>query len=115
MGAMMQTLTDIRRKARIHHRCMLCRRLIEPGEMYRYQVNVYAGIYSWKNCEHCNQFVSLLWSFDPWALDRDEGFSWDAIQEWEPETIEQLRLKVYWKNGWRRRDGTLRELPDRKQ
>ncbi|SHT54668.1 Uncharacterised protein [Mycobacteroides abscessus subsp. abscessus] len=50
----MQTLSDLKRKARIVHRCELCNRIIHPGETYRYQVNIFDGIYTWKCCAHCD-------------------------------------------------------------
>lgn len=104
----MQTLNDIRRKARKHHRCMLCHRLIDPGEMYRYQVIVGDwGIYAWKNCEHCDLIASLVDQAFGWL---DEGIHDGIVSEWEPETIPHLRLKVYWQQGWRKPDGTLRDL-----
>ena len=107
----METLTSVLRKARVSHVCELCGRLIEAGETYRYQVNVFDCIYTWKCCVHCDELMKILWHCDPWSFDRDEGFSRDAVGEWEPETIGQLRLKVYWNLKWRKRDGTLREVP----
>lgn len=107
----MQILTDLKRKARTAHRCQLCWRVIHSGETYRYQVNVYDGIYTWKNCAHCDALMEILRVVDPWLFE-DNGITRDGVGAWwEPESIAHMRLKVYWRNEWRRPDGTLRDIP----
>lgn len=106
----MQTLSDLKRKARTAHRCQLCLRVIYPGETYTYQTIVGDdGIYVWKNCAHCEQLMLFLWVVDPWLF--DEGITWHDVSGWQPDSIAQMRWKVYWQNEWRRPDGTLREVP----
>lgn len=43
--------------ARKRHRCTLCHRTIQPGEMYWRQVAFDAGAHTFKTCEHCERTV----------------------------------------------------------
>jgi hypothetical protein len=97
------------RKARKSHHCLMCGRIIDPGERYLHQRNVDCGdIWTWRNCAHCDVLMALLHAINPY---RDHGVVSDDVWEWEPETVAQMRLKMYWKMGWRRRDGSLRDVP----
>lgn len=99
------------RRARKSHTCLLCGRTIGPGEIYRHQRNVDCGdIWTWRNCAHCD--VLLDWLYTTTRLyDWDEGATPDSIGEWEPETIAEARLKIYWRHQWRTRSGELRPVP----
>lgn len=95
--------------ARRQHRCHMCHRTIEPGEGYRRQRNAdYGDIWTWKNCAHCDVLMSILSDI---GYDHDYGITSDDVGEFEPRNIAEARLKVYWLHRWRRRDGTLREIP----
>lgn len=105
---MSTTLSDKHHKARIAHYCDLCSRRIEPGETYR-RVRVVDAGEAWTSwgCEHCEALSVLL---GPW-LDQGEGISEDDIGEFEPSTIAEARLWIYWKRQWRTRNGDLRPVP----
>jgi hypothetical protein len=90
----------------------MCGRRIDPGEIYNHQRNVDSGsIRVWKQCAHCEAAVHILdlWG---WAGRPDEGIGPELMADFEPETIAQARIWLGWKRQWRRRDGTLREVPD---
>ena len=104
----MQTLSQSKPKARKAHLCEWCDRIIGPGEVYFRAALLDDGgdLYSWANCRHCSAFVHLC------DIDYDgEGVCTDDIIEWEPRDIEALRWKVWWRKGWRRKDGTLYPVP----
>lgn len=105
------TLTDEKRRARIQHSCRMCMRTIDPGEIYRHVSYVYDGrITMWKECAHC---TSAVRSLDLWAMaDGDEGIGPSDFEAFEPETIAQARVLIGWRGQWRRKDGSLREVPD---
>jgi hypothetical protein len=108
---MVDTLNRAIRKARKAHECSMCGRTIEPGESYDWSSNVYDGdFYVWKQCAHCDAMVRIL-NLHYWAAFPDEGLGPDDVGEFEPETIAQARIFIGWKTGWRRKDGTLREVP----
>lgn len=105
----MNTIVHEWRKARKSHDCMMCRRSIEPGEKYLHQRNVdYGDIWTWHSCAHCEAMVDLL---DLHSLAYDEGVTQDTVAECDPRTLFEARLLVYWRTQWRRKDGTLREIP----
>lgn len=107
---MMETIASERRTARKPHHCELCGRQIEPGERYLHQRNKESGdIWTWRNCAHCDVLLEILSRI---GTDSDWGVTAVDVGEWEPETIAQMRLKVYWKLRWRRRDGSLYPVPD---
>lgn len=93
----------------------MCGRTIEPGESYKRDRVVDCGdAWTWRECAHCESMVSLLWvSYFSDVCWRGEGYSADDMGEFEPSSIAEARLKVYWKRGWRRRDGSLRPVPER--
>ncbi len=108
----MQTLADTHRKARKQHVCQMCRRWIEPGEIYKHQVNADGGsAWTWKECAHCEAAVRILNLWDKWMDAPLEGFSYYEMQAYEPESIAEARMIVGWRTKWRRKDGTLREVP----
>lgn len=110
----MRVISDERPVSRKHHKCMMCFRQIGPGERYHRQRVVDSDdAWTWKNCAHCDVFTAIIWDalseyYDAW----DEGISWSTAREFEPSNLHEARLKVYWIHGWRRRDGSLRPIPD---
>lgn len=110
---MIETLNRAARKARKQHHCSMCGRVIDPGETYDCSTNIYDGnLYTWKQCRHCDAMVQILKLHD-WAGYPDEGIGPDDVGEFEPETIAQARIIIGWRGKWRRKDGTLREVPAR--
>ena len=98
----MQTLSDTTPNARKAHKCGMCHRTIDPGETYTRQANLGdSGFYSWKNCQQCDVFLNLIRDYD------GEGVGFETVEEWDPGTMHELRLKALWAKGWRRADGTL--------
>jgi hypothetical protein len=108
---MTKTIADEQRKARKLHRCHMCFRHIEPGETYRHQRNVDGGTaWTWKCCAHCDAAIHILDLWQGWHCG-DEGLTHVDFEEFEPQTVAQARIKVGWRRRWRRKDGTLREVP----
>lgn len=97
--------------ARKRHYCGLCRRVIEPGEQYEAQHNVYDGsAYTHKTCAHCRAYASVIWA-DPDGWINDSGLDWVVAMDYEPRTLWGLRLKVGYLRQWRRPDGSLWPVP----
>jgi hypothetical protein len=108
---MVLTLDSGKRKARKPHKCSMCYRVIDPGEVYEWQSNIHDNhLYTWKECAHCQAMQSII-DFAYWAGYPDEGIGPFDVGEYEPETIAEARLIVGWRTKWRRKDGTLREVP----
>jgi hypothetical protein len=103
----MQTLSESKPKARTAHKCMMCHRVIDPGETYTKQFNLGESdnVYTWKNCPQCDVFLSLIEDWD------GDGISDFTVMEWEPDSVWELRLKALWRKKWRRADGTLYLVP----
>jgi len=104
----MQTLSQSEPKARKTHQCQMCHRIIDIGETYTRQANLGDdGFYSWINCQQCDVFLNLD------IADRWDGYGvgYEAVQEWEPGNMRELRLKALWHLRWRRKDGTLHPVP----
>jgi len=104
----MQTLSDSTPKARKAHKCQMCYRTIAPGEAYTRQANIGDdGFYDWINCQQCDVFLSLDVS-DYWD---GYGVGFETVQDWEPDSVWELRLKALWRKKWRRKDGSLYPVP----
>lgn len=85
--------------ARVHHVCESCGRTINPGEPYRRDRGLCEGEpYTWKECQHCIAFVSLY--FGEFGYE-GEGWTADAVEEWEPSTDLAREHKRRWSIGWR--------------
>lgn len=94
-------------RARKQHTCTLCRRAIQPGEVYMRGASFDGGANTWKECAHCEQFFTFLN-----ALWGEGEYSEDSATEWYPENIGELRVKVQWTKRWTRADGTIYPIPE---
>lgn len=70
-----------KRRARKRYRCQLCAAVIEPGDFYCYQANVFDDhAYTWRECQWCDRdgvIGHVLNLFDP-----DEGVCYEDADEW---------------------------------
>ena len=99
--------THARPTARKTHRCMLCARIIRPGEQYLRGAGMDGShAWTWKECAHCDAIRDVAR-----AAVYDDEYDDDLIGEWDPETLAHLRLKAMWKRQWTKRDGTLWPVP----
>lgn len=107
----MAHFTDTHPRARKEHQCDDCGRTIRPGEKYRRGAGMDgATAWTWKECTHCEVLVEWFYRIDEV---RDEGHTPETFADWEPTTINELRLKVGWRRKWTRRDGSLMDVPVR--
>lgn len=97
--------------ARTSHRCNLCNRVIHPGETYLRQRCIDGDPYVFKGCGHCLAAQAILDRIEPGWRDPYEGSGIDDFDEWYPSTVAGARIKVMWRRGWRRRDGSLYPVP----
>lgn len=106
----MAHFTDTHPRARKEHQCGGCGRTIRPGEKYRRGAGMDGSTaWTWKECTHCEVLVE--WFCRIGILDGEYGP--DDFADWEPTTINELRLKVGWRRKWTRRDGSLMDVPVR--
>ena len=100
------------RTARKEHSCSTCRRRIDPGESYATSFQVHDGdAYRWKWCQHC-EAVWIIWRPE----DFDGMISESGYDDWAGDHAEdgyELRNMVYYRQQWRRKDGTLYPAPER--
>lgn len=94
--------------ARKEHVCLLCRRVIRPGEKYRRGVGLDGTAFTFKECLHCRAVMDLA---DPTGGDCEYDDS--VLGEWEPYGITEMRWKVQWARSWERRDGQLYPVPSK--
>lgn len=105
----MQTLRTETPKARKRHQCDYCGGMIEKGEVYDSQTNVYDYLYTWKSHKECSEIANKLKMHD----ECDEGVTGDdfseiinevygELTEWKkssPEFLERLKFVInYYKN-----------------
>lgn len=100
--------THTRPKARASHRCDMCRRIIDPGETYLRGVGIDGTAWTWKECAHCDALRDVAR-----AQCSETEYDEETIADWEPETWQQMRVKVQWRRQWRRFDGSLYPIPER--
>lgn len=93
----MSLTTWTKPKARTKHCCEMCARVIQPGEDYSRGRGVYDGRW-WTSavCFHCDQLAQYVIR----ACSLDDGCFADDIHEWEPESVEHLRIKAQWLRSW---------------
>lgn len=97
-------------RANKRHGCELCGRVIAVGERYRSSFQVdYGDSWTWRSCEHCEVYASLIFETDQW--DEDYGLTSDAADEFEPRTWAEVRIKAMYHRRWRRLDGSLMPVP----
>lgn len=90
--------------ARKAHKCCTCYRTIDSGETYSRQFCVFDGrAYAWKQCVHCEKLLPYI--------DYDYTYSDEDYVEWEPRTVEELRVRVHFNKRWRNNAGELYPIP----
>lgn len=94
-------------KGRKQHICVICTRKIRRGEKHvRGGAFGEGTAWTWRECLHCDavlEYVRTLWD--------DDEYNSDTIGEWEPQTIDQWRVKAMWHMKWQRLDGGLHPIP----
>lgn len=93
----MSLTTWTKPRARTMHYCEMCARVIQPGETYIRGRGVDDGRW-WSSavCKHCDQLAQYVIR----VFDLDDGCFAEDIHEWEPESVEHLRVKAQWLRGW---------------
>jgi len=105
----MSTVVRSHPRARKVHYCEMCRRSISPGERHSSSRNLGGGTaFTWKECAHCAAllaYVLPLWG--------DDQYGPDSLLDWEPKTVDHLRLQALAvRRQWRHRDGLLYPVPE---
>lgn len=78
----MENLSNQKPKARKEHICDYCNGLINVGEVYDNQTNVYEGkIYSWKSHLSCQELASDLNWFDDFSEGLTESDFSDLVNQ----------------------------------
>ena len=93
-------------RARKKHKCSMCYRIIQRGETYMRGVTFDGTAWTWKECAHCEALFTVM--VNTWG---ESEYSADDADEWEPQTLGELRVKVQWKKAWTRADGSLFPVP----
>lgn len=93
-------------KANKEHRCADCGRTIRKGEIYRRGSGMDGTAWTWRECEHC----TILATYLGYLYDLEEYGAEDFF-EWDPESVEQWRIKVQFRKKWTKTDGTLYPAP----
>ena len=96
----MSTHVDSHPTARKRHRCLLCYRTIQPGEVYWRQVAFDEGACTHKMCEHCERTV-VMYSR---SVGEDE-WTEENVLDWLRD--DQPALYATMRAGWRFPDGEL--------
>ena len=84
-------------KARKHHKCDYCNKIITIGEKYISSTYAYDGsIYDWKECDRCKPFVQEAFSnkYYNW----EEGMSGEDFREYMLEEHKDI-AKQWWIKG----------------
>lgn len=94
-------------RARKQHRCDMCRRTIEVGEIYRRQGYIWDGRADSNHlCSQCEAFAKALHSV---GFENDEG-GWPWIGDLEQGEVAYCGYGIElgrFRGGWRNDDGTL--------
>lgn len=95
-------------KARKSHRCHMCYRQIEPGEVYRRSAGMDgSSAWTWIECAHCEAFVRVAYRRS-WS---DDGYDETLLIDFEPHTVAEARVRAQHRRKWRRLDGSLYPVP----
>ena len=93
--------------ARKAHRCMMCWRLIEPGETYRRGAGMDgATAWTWIECAHCAEFVRVAY-----RRYGDAGYDETLLIDFQPDNMAEARVRAQHRRKWRRLDGSLYPVP----
>ncbi len=95
-------------RARKQHRCEMCGRTIQPGEVYRRGFGADGNAWTWKECAHCEQLVRVAFPRS-W---NDESYGDDLFNDFEPQSIAEARVRAQHRRRWQRLDGTLYPIPN---
>jgi hypothetical protein len=97
-------------RAAKRHKCYMCYRIIEPGEVYLKGSAFGEGTaWTWYECLHC-EAVRKLYDI------HDGGeYNEDMYQEWTEDTrsVTELRAAAGFKMKWRTKLGTLLPIPQK--
>lgn len=109
---MVQTLHHDSPVARKQHLCSSCSRIIESGEQYDRQDNVFDGQrYAYKCCAQCQAATSWIYRHIDGPSYWDDGFDLrDVLSDLYLESGTEFRLWHYMRRGWRRLNGELVDL-----
>ena len=84
-----ETIAYATRRARKVHRCGMCTKRIEIGELHRVSTNVYDGrVYDWRECLTCDRDGICMLVHDWTGGYHDEGVSAENAVEWAEEAVE---------------------------
>ena len=94
-------------KARTPHRCAMCRRAIEPGEVYRRSAGMDgSSAWTWIECAHCEAFVRFafgrFWDYE---------YGEELLIDFDPSNVPEARVRAQYRRKWRRLDGMLYPVP----
>lgn len=95
-------------RARVQHRCEMCGRTIDPGEVY---LKGYGGdrgdTHGWTECAHCE---AMQVRFD---IQDGGGYDPDMLYQWarDPQNVTELRAAAGYLMKWRTRAGNLIPVP----
>ena len=105
----MDHYTDSHPRARKPHICDTCGRTIQAREIYRRGAGMDgATAWTWKECAHCELLIAWLGRINY----LEEEYCPEVIEEWEPETLSDLRLKACWAKRWTFQSGALMPPPE---
>lgn len=94
------------RTARKGHKCGLCFRIIDPGEVYLRGYGKYDGEpVSWVECSHCE------WMQTTFDIQDDGVYHSEMLYAFEPEDLLGLRALAGFRHRWRTRSGRLWPIP----
>ena len=103
---MTTTFVQSEPRARKTHLCESCGRTIRVGEHYSRVAGLDGTAWTYKECLHCKPLTEYV------ARSYDlETYTGEDVANWEPESLEQLRIKAQWRRRWTRLDGTLFPRP----
>lgn len=107
-----ELLSEKTRVARKQHTCQECRRIIEAGEKYLYEVTLFDGeVAPNKTCSHCQ--IARSWLADEcggWVYTEVAGDIREHAEDgYGPEALREMSRAIFRK--WRSTDGTLMPIP----